>query len=33
LALARELPTSEPDPSLFEVPPGYKIADHLNDEN
>jgi len=30
---AKELSTSEPDPSLFEVPAGYKIADHLNDEN
>jgi len=30
---ARELTTSEPDPSLFEVPADYKIADHLNDEN
>jgi len=30
---AKELTTSEPDPSLFEVPAGYKIADHLNDEN
>ena len=30
---AKELTTSEPDPSLFEVPADYKIADHLNDEN
>ncbi len=30
---AKELTTSEPAPSLFEVPADYKIADHLNDEN
>jgi hypothetical protein len=29
----KDLSTSEPDPILFEVPTGYKIADHLKDEN
>ena len=30
---AKDLSTSEPDPTRFEVPAGYKIADHLKDEN
>jgi hypothetical protein len=30
---AKELTTSEPDPSFFEIPAGYKIADHLDNEN
>jgi hypothetical protein len=28
---AKDLSTSEPDPSLFEVPTGYKVVNHLND--
>ena len=30
---AKEISTAEPDPSVFQVPPDYKVVNHLNDKD